>query len=296
MRNVCLVETFENRRHLSSATATFSAGILKVYGTTGDDELTVSLNNTQVVVTWVDKTGTTPQTRTIKSVARSALRNIRLFARDGNDKARVLVDIPSVMHGGLGNDTIESAGANDTIYANQGNDQISAGNGNDIVYGGDGNDHIRGGNGNDQLCGRGNNDTIFGNFGNDTLYGGAGNDELRGGLGDDSINTGPMTGLAEYDIAGASAPGSTGVSHDSIRGGQGNDTILARRSDTVLGCAGRDAFRSTSSWPTLSDFSTQDDSKRIVSPIVLNPPSTMLPVRPWHSGAMAVLFRMARHS
>ncbi|MEZ5690848.1 MAG: tandem-95 repeat protein [Rickettsiales bacterium] len=82
----------------------------------------------------------------------------------------------SVIHAGLGNDTINGRAGNDTIYGEDGNDTIYAGAGNDTVYGG---------------------------AGDDLIYSQAGNNLIVGGAGADTING--FTGIATSSYAGSAA-------------------------------------------------------------------------------------------
>lgn len=259
-----LVESLENRCLLSGATTTFAYGVLEIRGTADANAVTAAFdaNAGGVLVTETDYSLSTPLTRTIGLVSLAQLQRIVVFASDGDDQIRILVDVPATVHGAGGNDTIQTAGGNDVIFGGLGNDVVDAGAGNDSIYGKDGSDLIRGGDGNDLVYGQGKNDTIYGNGGNDTLYGDAGSDQLYGGLGDDRINIGALLMLT-------TGPGSQGfapalltptVFHDYIRGGQGDDYILASSSDTVLGGAGRDVFRPlTAEPPTLPDFDSTED-------------------------------------
>ena len=97
---------------------------------------------------------------------------------DGN------TNLPNVIHGGDGNDSITGGDRDDKLFGGPGDDH---------VIGHDGNDLLTGGPGDDTLEGRDGNDTLVGDAGNDTLYGGAGNDDLRGYEGNDTLDGGPGT-------------------------------------------------------------------------------------------------------
>ena len=82
------------------------------------------------------------------------------FGFDGDD----------VMHGGLGNDSLDAGSGNDTLYGDDGDDFLNGGADNDRLFGGNGNDSLDGGGGNDVLDGGVGADNMVGNFGNDTYY------------------------------------------------------------------------------------------------------------------------------
>lgn len=86
-------------------------------------------------------------------------------------------DLPGVIKGFKGNDSIIGSNSTDTL---------SGGKGNDDVHGGGGDDTIKGSGGNDTLLGSSGDDTIKGGNGNDSLVGGRGYDVGNGGKGKDT--------------------------------------------------------------------------------------------------------------
>ena len=106
---------------------------------------------------------------------------IEYSGRDGG------LNVPGVLNGGAGNDTIQGGDANDTLIGGNGHDFIEGKSGNDRIAGGKGNDIIQGGNGNDSLNGDQGHDDLWGNRGDDKLDGGFGDDDLSGGRGTDNV-------------------------------------------------------------------------------------------------------------
>lgn len=90
------------------------------------------------------------------------------------------------LNGGDGNDVIDFAGLNIPvlIHGDAGNDTILLSSIDDVAYGDAGNDVLHGRSGNDTLDGGSGNDVILGGFGNDRLVGGDGDDVLYGGNND----------------------------------------------------------------------------------------------------------------
>jgi Ca2+-binding RTX toxin-like protein len=151
-------------------------------------------------------------------------------------------NVPVIIDGGLGDDTLTGTTGRDsilgsegvdTIDAREGADTVSGGDGDDIIAGGDGNDTLRGDAGNDSVVGGLGDDLLDGGFGNDTLFGSDGNDTAIGSFGDDILN-----GMAGDD----SLMGMLG--RDSLLGGNGNDTLDGGRDDDLMvGQGGNDVLR-----------------------------------------------------
>jgi Ca2+-binding RTX toxin-like protein len=78
----------------------------------------------------------------------------------GSIPVSTLNDLPALILGGDGNDTLHASDSRDTIDGGAGNDWIDGFGGDDVLTGGDGND------------------TLLGGLGNDLLDGGAGDDRL----------------------------------------------------------------------------------------------------------------------
>jgi len=156
--------------------------------------------------------------------------------------ADVPFDIPVVVSGGAGNDTIKTGDAADLIY---GDTRISGGGewegvtyskgyaadpapgdepeladpGNDLVNAGMGDDVVKSNAGDDNVEGEEGADTIEGGPDNDSLNGGPGGDAVLGQGGIDSVHGGP---IAQPD------PGDTDIEiddNDALSGGGGSDTV-----------------------------------------------------------------------
>jgi Ca2+-binding RTX toxin-like protein len=174
-----MIENLENRCLLS---ATLSAGVLTVTGTTGWDNIHVDATRTSLKVN-VNHTKASFKLADVKSLVVNGLA--------GND----IIDlghnlIGATVDGGLGTDKADS------ITGGAGNDWIFARGGNDVVNGGDGKDVLIGGAGNDILHGDAGNDLIEGSTGDDQIFGDAGDDRLDGGPGKDKIDGGAGTDRA----------------------------------------------------------------------------------------------------
>jgi Ca2+-binding RTX toxin-like protein len=169
---------------------------LVVEGTTGNDNITVSHNLQSGTIT-VNLNGA------IRQFGDSALLYVRIEGGLGADSINTTnLFISATVHGGDGNDTINTGSRNDDADGGAGNDTINTGGGNDMARGGTGDDRISGGDGTDRLNG---------NFGRDTLFGNAGDDYLCGNV-----------------------PGFADFVPDHLDGGLGRDTAIFRENhDTV---------------------------------------------------------------
>lgn len=102
---------------------------------TGDLQITV--NNAPMVV-----------------VPRSAVPDgVAIYARGGDDHVSIRSDVPSVISGGTGNDTLIGGWGPDVINGGPGNDTITGRDGDDLLSGGPGDDDIDGGSGNNVISG-----------------------------------------------------------------------------------------------------------------------------------------------
>ncbi|NEQ68871.1 MAG: calcium-binding protein [Symploca sp. SIO2D2] len=123
-------------------------------------------------------------------------------------------NLPTIINGTAGNDTLEGTLGIDKIVGFGGNDELRGYKGHDFLFGGAGNDILHGGLGDDFLLGETGNDRLFGDDGSDNLDGGAGNDRLDGGDGSDTLFGGEGT---DHLFGGAGA--------DYFDGGAGIDTV-----------------------------------------------------------------------
>jgi len=189
----------------------------------------------------------------------------------GDDRVQIEAAVTAnvLVHGGQGDDVIESGSGNDRLYGEDGNDVVSGGaghdlvfggdgsdalNGNagsDVIFGGDGDDTMRGHSGNDWLLGGEGNDRLFGSFGNDWLLAGAGNDYVTGGFGNDLIWGGAGNDVLSGNSGRDRLEGGSGndylhggFGNDLLRGGLGNDVLDGSFGDDVLeGQEGNDRLR-----------------------------------------------------
>ena len=123
-------------------------------------------------------------------------------------------NLPDLIFGGDGNDTIRGNGSMDIICAGGGADRVEGGNGQDRIYGDGGNDVLHGGMHGDWVHGGEGADDVFGDVLDDKLYGdedgdlivgGHGVDYMEGGRGSDYLrgdtNGDTFIGGLGYDVA-----------------------------------------------------------------------------------------------
>jgi Ca2+-binding RTX toxin-like protein len=169
--------------------ASLSGGDLSVYGTEGNDVISLSLDSSNIVANLNGEE---------LSFAAAAVTRIHVFGLPGDDRIVVNAGISDtnlnggdgndVIVGGSGDDRIDGGGGNDVIRGLVGDDTLLGGIGKDTLWGGNGDDFLDGGAGNDVLRGEDGNDNLFGGNGLDRLYGGLGIDSLVGGHGADVLN------------------------------------------------------------------------------------------------------------
>jgi hypothetical protein len=151
-------------------------------------------------------------------------KGIILEPGSGEDRAEYKVpDIPGILSGSVGSDTLISGDAADDLSGEQGNDTLSSGNGDDIVNGDEGADKLDSG------------------AGNDTVTGGTGTDTINAGAGDDKLFA--ADGIAEQ-----------------VNCGDGADTITADQADTLAGCEDVTLLNVTAA--PEEDASTADDKTK----------------------------------
>jgi ELWxxDGT repeat protein len=146
-------------------------GILRVFGTNGDDNIRIYQLDSDPSRLVIDLNGVK------HSFEMDSISEIKVYGEDGNDSIAVVeshgaLHIRTYVDGGAGNDTIYTGCGSDTIFGGAGNDLINGGNNGDLIDGGDGNDTIFGGNGNDTINGGDGADYIEGNKGDNMLTGG----------------------------------------------------------------------------------------------------------------------------
>ena len=228
-------------------------GDLVIGGTTGDDDITVSVVGDNYRVNVNGEFG--------EFAIADVTGEIIICGDDGDDNITVAVAVNAAtqIFAGAGNDVVRGGGGNDFIEAGLGDDDVSGRAGDDRVLGEDGNDTLRGGagddllfggagddiatggDGSDQLRGDEGDDTLRGNIGNDLVFGGVGDDTLSGGLGQDEVfgmdGDDEIRGDAGADIL------SGGNGNDILNGGAGNDDIAGNAGDdTIRGNTGNDTI------------------------------------------------------
>jgi VCBS repeat-containing protein len=129
---------------------TVDGGVVRVGGTSGNDDILITRtlfgSKLQVRIGGQLVSGATPL---------ADVHDIRVWSRGGNDKITVfLVDIPTLLHGGVGDDL------------------ITGGLGSNLMFGGDGSDKLIGGVRDDLLVGGTGSDMLLNAVGDDVLFGG----------------------------------------------------------------------------------------------------------------------------
>lgn len=181
-------------------------GVLSVTGTGGDDDISVAVSGSDVVVVTRNSDS--------RTFAAADVTAIRVDGFDGNDVIISDTALRCSLYGGAGKDTLIGGG---------GSDLLSAGGGKDLLVGNAGKDRLRGGDGRDRLYGGGGDDILSGGASGDWLYGQAGNDQLNGDGGNDRLYD---------DYADA----------DTLHGNAGNDFLITRDNaiDQIFGDGGHD--------------------------------------------------------
>lgn len=169
-------------------------------------------------------------------VENSGTRSLVIRTNKGNDKVVIDPDVRVTVkiHGGAGNDYIQTGGGtsyvfggadDDTVklgsatsYAegNDGDDLMIGGRGNHVMYGGNGKDHMYGGDGPE-----GKTSYMDGGNDDDNMYGGSGHNIMHGGTGNNSI-----TAYGRSTIY-------TGRGHASVYSRSRNDVVYGKRSDNL---------------------------------------------------------------
>ena len=223
-------------RELMAADFAWDGDDLYVFGTDGDDNISVHGNSAEVRVVF---NGARPVTESvlhngedggddIEMRAFAEARKIFVRGAEGNDNLSNHQDAVDVnLEGQQGNDYLSNHGDGGTrMFGGVGNDvlqnasltargQMFGGAGNDLLDGGENTDWMDGGDGHDVIFGRGGVDYLFGSHGDDTLHGGDGDDSLNGAEGKDL-----MFGEAGNDTMYG------GDQEDQMLGGDGNDSMF----------------------------------------------------------------------
>ena len=253
----------------AATTATFSAGVLSVFGDAQANSIAVSRNAAgQILVNG----GAIPVVGGTPTVANTA--NVRVFGLGGNDTINLDQTngaLPAaLLFGGADNDTVSGGAGNDQLFGQSGIDTLLGRGGRDALFGGSENDTLTGGDADDQAFGQAGDDRMIWNPGDDTDLneGGANADtvEVNGGGGAeqftttangarvrfDRVNPAPFAidiGTSEQLVLNAnggvdsfSATGNlAALIRITVDGGAGNDQILGSNGiDLLLGGADND--------------------------------------------------------
>jgi Ca2+-binding RTX toxin-like protein len=253
----------------AATTATFSAGVLTVFGDGADNAVTVSRDAAGKLLVNGGAISVVGGTATVANTS-----SIRVFGQGGND-ALALSEangaLPAAnLFGGAGNDVLTGGSGNDQLFGQGGNDTLLGKGGFDLLFGGSENDTLTGGDADDQVFGQSGSDRMIWNPGDDTDLneGGDGTDtvEVNGGNGAeqftatangtrvrfDRINPAPFSidiGTSEKLTLNANGGDDSFSATGNLAalialtadGGTGNDTLLGSNgADVLLGGDGND--------------------------------------------------------
>jgi Ca2+-binding RTX toxin-like protein len=253
----------------AATTATFSSGVLTVFGDSANNSITISrdaagkilVNNGAIAVT-----GGSP------TVANTA--QIRVFGLDGQDVITLNEAngaLPAAnLSGGGANDTLTGGSGNDQLFGQAGNDTLLGRGGFDLLFGGSDNDTMTGGDADDQVFGQSGTDRMIWNPGDDTDLNEGGDAvdtvEVNGGNGAEQFTTTANGARVRFDrLTPAPFAIDIGTSEKltvnanggddsfsatgnlaaliaiTVDGGAGNDTLLGSNGvDLLLGGDGND--------------------------------------------------------
>gem|GEM_PF-5923017 len=168
-----MIQILESRRLLSQVSLT-STGTLHLVGTSGADDVAMKINSSGRTIGV--SMGTPEGERvSIGNFRLNEIRRVRVEAAGGDDFINLggVPQIPSVLLGGNGNDS---------IFASPGEAVVSGGAGNDRIVSGTSTDQLSGTeSAEQQSIGQ----QLIGGAGNDTLLGSSRVDAFNGGKGDD---------------------------------------------------------------------------------------------------------------
>ena len=138
----------------AATTATFTNGVLTVFGDNGANMITIGRDAAGTIVV---NNGAIPIAGGTPTVANTIL--IQVFGRAGNDMITI--------------DETNGALPRANLFGSAGRDSLRGGSGGDLLFGQAGNDTLKGRGGFDLLFGGGNNDTLTGGDADDQAFGGA---------------------------------------------------------------------------------------------------------------------------
>ena len=208
-----------------------NAGVVRFDGTPMDDEVSVSVSGSNLVVT-VEGENETFDLDDVTGLA--------LSGGESDDRIEVAtsITINATLDGGEGGDTLTGGAGDDTIVG--GPDQDRRGDLDNLLTGNGGDDSIRGGFANDTLHGGDGDDTLDGGFGADVMNGNAGRDTI-----DYSRRTGGViVGLDKWPDDGHPFEADFANSDcEIVFGGAGNDRLGGSpNADELHGMGGGDTI------------------------------------------------------
>ncbi len=163
----------------AATTATFSAGVLKVFGDGAGNSIVISRNAAGKILV---NNGAVAVAGGSSTVANTTL--IQVVGQGGNDVISLNETngaLPRAnLFGGAGNDTLTGGSRADQLIGQTGTDTLTGRGGIDSLTGGSENDTLTGGDGDDRAFGQDGNDRMVWNPGDDT-------DLNEGGLGVDAV-------------------------------------------------------------------------------------------------------------
>jgi hypothetical protein len=221
-----------------AVTAAVANGVLTVQGTPNNDYIQINQSGSTITVL--------SSGASIGTFDASGLTQIDLNGNAGADVLKVgpSVNVPAVVSGSTGADTIIASNGNDTLEGGPGFDSIVTLAGDDVVFGGMGGDSLASSAANDTLGGGKGLDSIASLYGNDSLIGGMGNDTLLSGNGlGDSLDGGAGTNvIVQNTLSSSSAVATSGdvVVSNHADTAVSDDTAgaIAPAASTSLGAAG----------------------------------------------------------
>jgi Ca2+-binding RTX toxin-like protein len=155
----------------TTASVSLAGGVLRVFGTSGADNIRIYQHTTAPTRLMVQLNGVK------HSFKLDLISRIKIYGYGGDDQIAFIekygkLGLRTNVDVGAGDDLIYTGGGRDTIDAGLGDDTVASGNNDDAVNGGNGDDSIVGGNGNDTISGGDGSDYLAGNRGNDQRGGG----------------------------------------------------------------------------------------------------------------------------
>jgi Ca2+-binding RTX toxin-like protein len=189
-------------REVPAVVASFSSGVLSVFGDNLDNSIAVSRDAAGRLLV---NGGAVPVIGGTATVANTTL--VQVFGQGGNDTITLNEAngaLPrSNLFGGAGNDVLTGGSGADMLFGQDGNDTLLGKGGVDFLFGGAGNDALTGGDADDQVFGEAGNDRMIWNPGDDTDLneGGAGTDtvEVNGGNGAEAFTVTPNGTRVRFD-------------------------------------------------------------------------------------------------